>query len=115
MMMNHMMQNTLNPNLGNHLIPNLKRPLSPLPDVREELRLLIHSFGQFHRLPDEIVESAFAALQDKGYSPFVLKDKDLDIARVMELTNLNEGTILALRQFAGEWIERQKVKRARYD
>jgi len=115
MMMNHMMQSTLNPNLANQPVLSLKRPLSPLPDVHEELNLFMHSFGQFHGLSDEIIGSAFVALQDKGYSPFVLKDKDLDVARIRELTGLNEGAVLGLRQFAGDWVERQKVKRTRYD
>ena len=115
MMMNHMMQSAVNPNLGSQPVSSLKRPLSPLPDIHEELNLFMHSFGQFHGLSDEVIKSALAALQDKGYSPFVLKDKDLDVARIRELTGLNEGAVLGLRQFAGDWVERQKVKHARYN
>lgn len=92
-----------------------KRPLSPLPDVHEELELLIHAFGKFHGLSDEVIDSAFIALHGTGYSPFVLKDKELDVARIKELTGFNEGTVLGLRQFAGDWVERQGAKRARYN
>ena len=73
------------------------------------------SFGQLHGLSDEEVESAFKALQDKGYSPFILKAKDLDVKWIGELTGLNEDTTLALREFAGDWVGRQTAKRARYD
>ena len=75
----------------------------------------MRSFGKLHGLSDEIVESAFVALQEKEYSPFVLQDKDLDIARIRELTGLNEGAVLGLRQFAGSWVERQGAKRACYN
>jgi len=73
------------------------------------------SFGKFCGLPDEVVGSAFIALQDKVYSPFVLADKDLDIKRIEELTNFQEGTVLGLWKFASDWVERQRGKRARYN
>jgi hypothetical protein len=110
-----MMQSGFNSGLGNQLASSLKRPPSPLPDVHEELNHLMDSFGKFHGLSNEAVKSAFTALHDKEYSPFVLGDKDLDIKRIRELTGLNEGTVLGLRQFAGEWVERQRAKRARYN
>ncbi|KAF9778377.1 hypothetical protein BJ322DRAFT_1114188 [Thelephora terrestris] len=115
MMMNHMVQNGLNSGLGNQLSPGLKRPLSPLPDVCGELKLFMNSFGEFYRLSNGVVEAAFTALQDKGYSTFVLGDKDLDIKRIGELTGLSEGVVLGLRQFAGDWVERKQAKRGRYN
>jgi hypothetical protein len=115
MMMNHMMHGGLNLGPGNQSASPLKRPLSPLPDVHEELDLLMDSFGRFHGLSDEVVRSASKALQDEGYSPFVLRDKELNTARIRELTGLSEGAVLGLRQFAGEWVDRQRAKRARYD
>ena len=75
----------------------------------------MNSFGKFHGIPDAMVESAFVALKEKGYSPFVLQDKNLDVVRIGELTGLSEGAVLGLRQFAGNWVERQEVKRARYN
>ena len=113
MMANHMMQSGFNTGLATQPASVPKRPLSPLPDVREELHLFMRSFGEFHGLSEETVESASTALKEKGYSPFVLQDKSLDIARIQELTGLNEGTVYGLRQFAGKWVEKQEAKRAR--
>lgn len=113
MMMNTMMNGGFGAGSGSQQIS--KRPLSPLPDVHEELELLVHSFGNFHGLSDEAINSAFTALHRMGYSPFVLGDKGLDVARIRELTGLNEGAVLGLRQFAGDWVERQKAKRTRYN
>jgi len=115
MMMNQMMHGGLNHSLGGPSIPVSKHPLSPLLDIHEELDLLVQSFGRFHGLSNEVVESACRALQDKGYSPFVLKDKELNVARIEELTGLDEGAVLGLRQFAGDWVNRQEAKRARYN
>ena len=109
------MHNGLHLGAVNQPVPIPKRPLSPLLDVREELGFFIRSFGQFHGLSDEEVESTSKALQDKGYSPFALKAKDLDVQRIGELTGLNEGRVLGLREFAVDWVDRQMAKRARYN
>ena len=115
MMMNHMMHGRLNLGPGNQSASPLKRPLSPLLDVHEELNLLMDSFGRFHGLSDEVVRSASKALQDEGYSPFVLRDKELNTAQIRELTGLSEGAVMGLQQFAGKWVDRQRAKRAHYD
>ena len=75
----------------------------------------MRSFGKSQGLSNEIVEAAIPVLNEKGYSPFVLQDKNLDIARIMELTGFSEGAVCGLRQFAGNWVERQEAKRARYN
>jgi len=115
MMMNTVMNGGFGAGPGNQPVLTQKRPLSPLPDVHEELKLLMHSFGEFHGLSNEAIDFAFTALHDAGYSPFVLKDKELDLTRIKELTDFSEGAVLGLRQFAGDWVERQKPKRCRYD
>ena len=107
------MQNRLG--VGNQITQDLKRPLSPIPDVHEELDLFMISFGKFSGLPDEEVKPAFMALKAKRYSPFVLADKELNIKRIGELTSFKEGDVLGLRKFADDWVERQKSKRARYN
>jgi hypothetical protein len=115
MMMNHFIQNNLDSTTRKKSPPTQKHPLSPLPDVREELQLLMESFQKFYGLSDEETESAITALKEKGYTPFVLQDKSLDVGRIGELTGLNEGAVLGLRQFAGNWVERQEAKRTRYN
>jgi hypothetical protein len=54
-------------------------------------------------------------LQDEGYSPFILKDKELNTVPIRELTGLSEGAVLGPWQFAGEWVDRQRAKCACYD
>lgn len=109
------MQNGLHLGLANQPVQIPKRPLSPILDVCDDLGLFMRSFGKFHGLSNEEIEPASKALQDKGYSPFALKAKDLDVRRIGELTGLNEGRVLGLREFANDWVDRQTAKRARYN
>jgi hypothetical protein len=111
-MLNNMLQGS--PNLGSQPGPH-KRPPSPLPEAQDWLRLCLNSFGEERGLPKDTISTAITALAEKSYTPHELGDARLDIDRVSELTRLPEGTVVGLRNFAGEWVRRQTAKRSRLE
>lgn len=110
-MLNNVLQNSSS--LGNQQRSPLKRPASPLPDLKDGLKLCLSSFCEKKGLSEDCATAAIAALDANGYSPYELDDEKLNIGRIRELTGFNEGQVIGLRKFAGEWIEQQDAKRAR--
>ena len=112
-MVNNMLQNS--ENQASQPSQPAKRPASPLPEVRDWLNLCISSFGEERGLPRDTITTAIATLAAKSYTPHELGNDRLDIDHISELTNLPEGVVVGLRNFAGEWVKRQTAKRSRLE
>lgn len=93
----------------------MKRPASPLPEVRDWLRLCLSSFGEERGLSGDAVTTAVSALAAKSYTPYELGNNRLDISHISELTNFPEGVVVGLQNFASEWVKRQNAKRSRLE
>ncbi|KIM42229.1 hypothetical protein M413DRAFT_10427 [Hebeloma cylindrosporum] len=87
------------------------RQSSPPPPVEDELVTFLKAFGKAKPIPSEKISIVSECLQEIHYYLDIISD--ITFERLKELTDLAEGEVLALCEFACEWSGQMDAKRAK--
>lgn len=81
------------------------------PPIDEELRVFLNDCVGKVRLPQDVMDRVFHALDDEGYTLKALGHRDLDQSKISRLTGLREGAVMSIHVLAEEWCEKRCSKK----
>jgi hypothetical protein len=76
-----------------------------------DLCVCLEAFGRAKSIDSSVIETAFAALSAKEYTPDTLELIGID--RLAQITQIQEGHAAALIKFSKQWIGKAEAERKR--